>query len=107
MVFVTLQRIEVRLVQSRNVLVSIEVTEAGMMTLPVSPEHPLKTLGPINVTPLGMVRLVKPEQLRNEEARIAVTPTGMLSAPLRLTHPWKALDSMSVMVLARFKRPLT
>ena len=55
----------------------MEVTELGMVT-EVSPEQPEKAPSPMEVTELGMVTEVSPEQLENADSPIEVTELGIM-----------------------------
>ena len=55
-------------------------------TMLVRSEHPLITLHPMLVTPLGMVIFVRPEQPEKARSSMLITPSGMVMV-VRPEHP--------------------
>ena len=73
----------------------MEVTELGMVML-VRPEQPENALSPMSVTELGMVMLVKPVQPENALYRMLVTDEGMVVA---LQPTMRVLLAVPIMAL--------
>lgn len=69
----------------------IEVTELGIIT-EVRPEQPINAPSPIEVTDLGIVTDVRPVQLENVQFLIEVTELGIVTAvspvqlPMQMIH---------------------
>ena len=71
----------------------IDVTESGMVRLPVSPEHPWNVALRNNVKPAlsGRVRVpLNPEQPENASLPMDVTESGMARLPVNPEQPENA-----------------